>query len=107
MYIYVRTFLIRVRVLVICDRNSIATKREEFLARVVEVASSCFHFASLAFSSFSRKPILHYASSQYESQYHYYKNTSFFGQAREHAALDPILVTGLPPSVLSHPFHVN
>ena len=48
MYTYVRTFLIRVRMLVICDRNSIATKREEFPARVVEVASSRLHFASLA-----------------------------------------------------------
>ena len=48
MYTYVRTFLIRVRVLVICDRNSIATKREEFPAQVVEVASSRLHFASLA-----------------------------------------------------------
>ena len=48
MYTYVRTFLIRMRALVICDRNSIATKREEFPARVVEVASSRLHFASLA-----------------------------------------------------------
>ena len=48
MYIYVRTFLICVRVLVICDRNSIATKREEFPARVVEVASIRLHFTSLA-----------------------------------------------------------
>ena len=33
-YTYVvRKFLIRVRMLVICDRNSIATKREEFPAR--------------------------------------------------------------------------
>ena len=37
---YVRTFLIRVRVLVICDRNSIARKREEFPILVAEVASS-------------------------------------------------------------------
>ena len=73
MYIYVRTFLIRVRVLVICDRNSIATKREEFPARVVEVASSRLYFASaLAFSIFSSKRILHYASSQYGTQYNYY-----------------------------------
>ena len=48
MYTYVRTFLIRVLVLVICDRNSIAMKREEFPAQVVEVASSRLHFASLA-----------------------------------------------------------
>ena len=48
MYIYVRTFLIRVRVLVICNSNSIATKREEFPARVVEVASSRLHFTSHA-----------------------------------------------------------
>ena len=48
MYIYVHMFLIHMRVLVICDRNSIATKREEFPARVVEVASSRLHFASLA-----------------------------------------------------------
>ena len=48
MYIYIRTFLICVHMLVICDRNSIATKREEFPARVVEVASSRLHFASLA-----------------------------------------------------------
>ena len=48
-YTYVvRTFLIRVRVLVICDRNSIATKREEFPARLVEVASSRLYFASRA-----------------------------------------------------------
>ena len=32
----------------ICDRNSIATKREEFPARVVEVTSSRLHLASLA-----------------------------------------------------------
>ena len=44
----VRSFLIRVRVLVICDRNSIATKREEFPARLVEVASSRLYFASRA-----------------------------------------------------------
>ena len=63
---YVRTFLIRVRVLVICDRISIATKREEFPARVVEVATSPRHFSSLArFSSFFSKRILHYASSQH------------------------------------------
>ena len=41
-------FLIRVRVLVICDGNSIATKREEFPARAVGVASCPLHFASLA-----------------------------------------------------------
>ena len=45
---HVRTFLIRMRALVICDRNSIATKREEFPAGVVEVASGRLHFASLA-----------------------------------------------------------
>ena len=43
-----RMFLIRVRVLVICDRNSIAMKREEFPARLVEVASSRLHFTSSA-----------------------------------------------------------
>ena len=42
---YVCTFLICVRVLVICDRNSIARKREEFPAQVAEVASSRLHFA--------------------------------------------------------------
>ena len=48
-YTYVvRTFLIRLRELVICDRNSIATKREEFPARLVEVASSRLYFASRA-----------------------------------------------------------
>ena len=45
---YVRTFLIRVRMFVICNRNSIATKREEFPARLIEVASSCLYFASRA-----------------------------------------------------------
>ena len=48
MYTYVCTFLIRVRALVICNRNLIATKREEFPAQVVEVASCRLHFASLA-----------------------------------------------------------
>ena len=48
MYAYVRTFLIRVRALVICDRNSIATKREEFPARVVQRIH--VPFESLTFS---------------------------------------------------------
>ena len=37
MYVYVHTFLICMRVLVICDRNSIAMKWEEFPAWAVEV----------------------------------------------------------------------
>ena len=45
---YVLTFLKRVRVLVICDRNSIARKREEFPILVAKVASSRLHFASRA-----------------------------------------------------------
>ena len=32
--VYVRTFLIRLRMLVICDTNSIGTKREEFPAMI-------------------------------------------------------------------------
>ena len=73
MYTYVRTFLIRVRVLVIYDRNSIARKREEFPARVVEVASSRLHFTSRArLLQLLQQTILHYASSQYGTQYNYY-----------------------------------
>ena len=40
--------IIRVSVLVICDRNSIARKREEFPILVAEVAYSRLHFASRA-----------------------------------------------------------
>ena len=70
---YVRTFLIRVRVLVICDRNSIARKQEEFLILVAEVASSCLHFASRArLLQLLQQTILHYASSQCGTQYNYY-----------------------------------
>ena len=72
-YIYVRTFLIRVRVLVICDRNSIARKREEFPILVAEVASSRLHFASRArLLQLLQQTILHYASSQCGTQYNYY-----------------------------------
>ena len=74
MYVYVRTFLIRLRVLVICDRNSIATKREEFPARVVEVASSRLHFASLARLL---QLILHYASNQHGIQYWFIINNYY------------------------------
>ena len=35
------------RALLICDRNSIATKEEEFQAGLVEVVSGRLHFASL------------------------------------------------------------
>ena len=74
MYIrtYVRTFLIRVRVLVICDRNSIARKREEFPILVAEVASSRLHFSSRArLLQLLQQTILHYASSQCGTQYNY------------------------------------
>ena len=72
--IYVRTFLIRVRVLVICDRNSIAMKLEEFPARAVEVASSRLHFTSLArllqlLQQTCPALCQHYASSQHGTQY--------------------------------------
>ena len=46
--VYVHTFMMRMRVSVICDRNSIAKKREEFPARAVDVASIRLPFASLA-----------------------------------------------------------
>ena len=56
------------RVLVICDRNSIATKREEFPARLVEVASSHLYFASRAsLLQQTYSALCH--QSQYGSQY--------------------------------------
>ena len=47
MYTNVHTFPIRLRALVICDRNSIAMKREEFPARVVVSRSpTLYHIAT-------------------------------------------------------------
>ena len=56
--------------LVICDRNPIATKPEEFPARLVEVASSRLYFASRAsLLQLLQQTYSALYSSQYGSQY--------------------------------------